>query len=521
MAGISVEKILAYADLSGHVQSGRLSEQDFRRSLDASLVSLPPCRQVSADSREVSAGCLFVAVRGLRTDGHRYLASALAQGACAAVVETEDPELPIPQLVVADTASLYPLLCAAFYHTQREDVRYIGITGTNGKTTTAQMVAWLLNQNKVRTAYIGTNGVSHPALQLPHLAHTTPEPAALHRLIRSLLDAGTDCLVMEVSSHALVQKRADGIPFSIAAFTNLSHEHLDYHGDMEAYASAKAMLFERLPAGGTAILNGQEPASALMASAGPAAQLWYSLEDETADLFADAVTTDDTGTQHFTLHYAGESHAGCLPLPGRYNVENALAALGVCLAQGVGIESLLAALASFPGSPGRMQFIDLGQPYKVVIDFAHTEQALHGLLQSLRPMVKGRLVLLLSVRGDRERDKRSAMGKAAVEGADKVYVTLKDSGLESPQQILEDLTLELSPDQYTLVPIRQEAIRRAVAEAEAGDVIAVMGLVNPESLQAGRLSYYQDDSAYLKACISERLLREGPWSDVAKLANDC
>ena len=487
----------------------RQPNADGRRALVAAGLP-PPCVDVVSDSRRVRSGALFVAIVGMTTDGHRYLTQAQAAGAVAAIVERPDEALDLPQFVVEDSALALAEACRSFFDTAPVGLRYVGITGTNGKTTTTALAAHILNRAGLVSAAIGTNGVSHPRLETGHLAHTTPDAPKLHRLLARLIKLGSDVILIETSSHALVQGRVAAIDFEVGAFTNLSHEHLDYHHTMEDYAAAKARLFATLPARGRAVLNVDDPWSATMAehSAAPLLACSSGGREAQVALVADSVVEGADG-QRFTVRIDGADYPVELPLPGRFNIDNALIALGIAHALGVPAAEASAALADFPGSAGRMERLDEGWPCPIYLDFAHTAAALEAALRALMAAREpgGRLHLLLSVRGEREREKRAEMARVAARYADRIVVTLKDSGHEPAAQILADLEAGLGAARALEVELnRPRALRLLLAEAEPGDAVLILGLVSRDRMRVGDRDYAMDDIAACQLALTERAL---------------
>ncbi len=483
----------------------RASRRDDYRTDD---FRLERCSGIAADSRRVAPGMLFAAIRGLTVDGHRFLHEVARKGAAAALVEVPDSDLDLPQFVVPDTPAALGEACRIFYTTAPPGLRYVAVTGTNGKTTTTGLAAHMLGAAGLRVGSVSTNGIRHPLLESGHLDHTTPDNVSLHQLLARLIELGSDVILVETSSHALVQQRVAGIRFDVGAFTNLSHEHLDYHGTMEEYAAAKALLFAGLPAAGRAVLNRDDAAYSLMADAGQARILDCSLTDTDAavSLVPDSrrVTAD---VQNFTVRVEEREFDIELALPGLYNIANCLTALGIVAALGADVEQAAAAASTFPGSEGRMERVWGPVPCRTYIDFAHTTAALEASLGALREtLVPGaRLHVLLSVRGERERGKRADMGRVASELADRVVLTLKDTGNEPPRQILADTAAGFTgPAAVEIEPNRPRALRRLIMAARPGDVVMVLGLVGRDRMTVGDRLLLLDDAAALRLAGAER-----------------
>ncbi|MDI9471132.1 MAG: UDP-N-acetylmuramoyl-L-alanyl-D-glutamate--2,6-diaminopimelate ligase [Bacillota bacterium] len=490
---------------TGQLQDWLLAScrEDYRR--DDFL--LERCSGITADSRRVRPGMLFAAIRGLTVDGHRFLPEVARKGAAAALVEVLDPTLSLPQFVVPDTPAALGTACRTFYATAPQGLRYVAVTGTNGKTTTTRLAAHMLGALGLRVGSVSTNGISHPLLESGHLDHTTPDTVSLHQLLARLIELGSDIILIETSSHALVQQRVAGIRFDVGAFTNLSHEHLDYHGTMADYGAAKALLFAGLSPDARAVLNRDDAAYSQMAFVCEAPIHDCSLTDTDAriHLLPDTRRLTDDG-QSFAVNIDGHTFSMELPLPGVYNIANCLVALGIVAALGEDIQKAAAAASSFPGAEGRMERIRGPVPCRCYIDFAHTTAALEASLGALRETLEpgGRLHVLLSVRGEREREKRADMGLVASRLADRVVLTLKDTGHEPPGQILADIAAGFTgPAAIEVEPNRPRALRRLVMAAGPDDVIMVLGLVGRDRLTLGDRRLLLDDAAALRLAGAE------------------
>ena len=426
-------------------------------------------RALTDDSRQVREGDLFCAVRGLRADGHDYLAAASQAGASAAVVERADDSLRLPQLVVEDSRLALALLASAFAGDPSATVRVAGVTGTNGKTTTVWFLRHLFAA-RGRAASLGTLGVIGPDGERRAGDLTTPGPIDLARELAQLRDEGVERVAMEVSSHALDQRRVDGVAFDALLYTNLSREHLDYHRDMDAYRAAKRRAVDLLREGGVLAVHHDEPAWEGLDA--PGARRVTFGERAGADVRAGGTRPVRGGTR-FTLEHGGASAPVTLPMPGTFNVENALGAAALLLAEGATVEETAEALSAVPQIPGRMEVLHRDGAL-VVRDYAHTPDALRRAIETLRPEA-GRLVLVFGCGGDRDPGKRPKMGRVAAAGADRVLVTTDNPRSEDPAAIADEVVSGMAGGDHEVVLDRRKAIARALDEAGEGDVVLLAG----------------------------------------------
>ncbi|MCB9639578.1 MAG: UDP-N-acetylmuramoyl-L-alanyl-D-glutamate--2,6-diaminopimelate ligase [Myxococcales bacterium] len=414
---------------------------------------LPACDVVglTADSRQVTPGMLFVALVGQRWDGHDFVGSALLSGACAVVVQAGVPRKPIPDgacvIEVPDTRQTLARLASAFYGPLPASFgdRLMGITGTNGKTTTSFILEAILNKAGHLPGVIGT--VNYRAGETVFPAPlTTPDVLLLWRLLERMSEAGADSLLMEVSSHALDQYRVHGIPFHVVGWTNLTQDHLDYHVTMEAYGAAKAKLWQEVVVPeGTAVLNADDLSCDLMAK-GARCKVWrYSL---------DPSKKAEISVHEAHLHMRGisgriETPAGQLRLEsslmGRFNLSNLALAVGMSVAQGIPLQTIEEGIASMRAVPGRLEAVDADLPFQVLVDYAHTPDALAQVLSSLRPLCPQRLITVFGCGGDRDRAKRPQMGQIAASLSDICLVTSDNPRTEDPQKIVDDIVEGFAP----------------------------------------------------------------------------
>jgi len=429
---------------------------------------------ISEDSRQVRAGDLFVARHGTKTDGSRFLDDARARGAAAAIVQARETSCGLPQIVVPDVNRAASLLANAFFDQPDRQVRVLGVTGTNGKTTTAYLLRHILGKVGMRAGMIGTveidDGKTHREAEM-----TTPSATRIAELLAAMRDNGCGACAMEVSSHALDQGRAAGVRFAGAAFTNLTGDHLDYHKSMDLYASAKAKLFASLDSSAIAAVNADDPASERMLEACRGTVMRFGFGEE-ADYRAMMPAYTPAGT-HFVLKTPDGQTEVRMQLIGRHNIENALAA--ATLAGEVfrlSVHQIASALRDAQGAPGRLQAVRCGQPFTVLVDYAHTDDALWNVLSALRPLAKGKLRVLFGCGGDRDRKKRPRMGAVAEELADVLYITSDNPRTEEAESIIHEITAGLTGARAAIVePERRQAIAHVLADARAGDIVLLAG----------------------------------------------
>ncbi len=438
------------------------------------------------DNRRVGSGTLFFCFPGERSDGHEFAAAAVEAGASALVVE-RFLELDIPQARVADARAAMAPIAATFYGDPTSELTVIGVTGTNGKTTTAFLVRHLLDVAGRRCGLLGTVQQVVGG-EVEEVERTTPEAIDLQRTFERMLEAGDDACAMEVSSHALVLHRADAIHFAVKVFTNLSQDHLDFHADMEDYFAAKRLLFAGEGGaplieleGGLSVLNVDDPYGRRLAdelSCGEGGEcITYSAAGASADLSARDVAFDAGGSRFRCVSPEGELEVE-MPLPGDFNVANALAALSVAHALGHDLAEAAGALADAEQVPGRFQAIDEGQPFAVVVDYAHTPDSLENVLGAARRITPGRLISVFGCGGDRDREKRPLMGRAGAELSDVAVVTSDNPRSEDPGAIIDQIRQGIPEDPHAEVVVeqdRRQAIAAALGRAGEGDTVVIAG----------------------------------------------
>jgi UDP-N-acetylmuramoyl-L-alanyl-D-glutamate--2,6-diaminopimelate ligase len=472
-------------------------------------------RGLTDDSRRVEPGAGFVAVTGLRSDGRRHLAEALARGARLVVAEPPDPlpDGPVGRLLVADArAALGRLASAVWGHPSRRLV-VVGVTGTNGKTTTTYLVEALLRARGLEPGVVGTIAYRF-AGRARDAGQTTPDALALQGLLAEMAAAGVGGVAMEVSSHALAQRRVDGVAFDVAAFTNLTQDHLDFHGTMAAYGEAKARLFrEVLPAGGkagaAAVLNVDDPAGARWAGEVGVPVVTYGLG---AGAAIPAVRPRRHASGADGIELQAETPAGPVPLRspliGEHNVLNLLGAVAIGVALGLPAGAIGPALGAVGAVPGRFERVDAGQPFLVVVDYAHTPDALRRVLETARRLTPGRLAVVFGAGGDRDRGKRPQMGRLAADLADRVWLTSDNPRSEEPPAIIADIAAGVpaaAAGRCRREPDRRAAIRAAIDWAAAGDTVVIAGKGHETYQVVGAVTLPFDDRAVAREALAGRV----------------
>ena len=455
------------------------------RTLPAARVVGPtatPIAEIAYHSNAVRSGALFVAIPGLQHDGHAFVGEAVTRGAAAVVVQrpVEVPE-GVTQVVVADSRIALASLSCAFFGEPSRAFSLIGVTGTNGKGTTAYLLDAILRRARRRTGVVGTLGVKLGEHTTP-LDRTTPEAPDLQRILRQMADHHLDYVVMEVASHALALHRVDGCRFRAAVFTNLTQDHLDFHKTLDAYRAAKRTLFAMVDPDGTATINADDPSGSAMAAASRAPVVTYGITSH-ADVRAEAVRLHLGGSEFMAATPRGRFPVR-LRLHGRFNVYNALAAIATADALHVPHDVIAHALEEFPGVPGRFEAVHEGQPFAVIVDYAHTPDGLENVLQAARSFSAGRIVVVFGCGGDRDRTKRPVMGNIAAKLADIAIVTSDNPRSEQPTAIIEEIVAGIQDPgsrvkdrraRVEVEPDRRKAIARALALARPGDVVLIAG----------------------------------------------
>ncbi len=489
--------------------------------------ALPPdqrdreVREIVHDSRKTGGGSLFVAVRGFHADGHQFIPHAIRQGAVAVVAEVwKGIRTDTPVILVPDSRVALARLAAAFYGHPSRRLKLIGITGTNGKTTTSYLVKSIIEAAGHVSGLIGTidyriGNRTYPA------PNTTPESLDLQRLLSEMVERRAGYCVMEVSSHALALKRTEECVFEAAAFTNLTQDHLDFHGDMDSYFRAKLGLFTGLSPKASAVINLDDARAPEIIKETKAKVITAGLSER-----ADVRPSGDIGHDITGLSFPVVTPSGTLtaesPLMGRHNISNILSAIGIGTALGFSADVIARGIKNMKAVPGRMEKVDEGQPFGVLVDYAHTEDALVRLLEAVRDVAQKRVITLFGCGGDRDRSKRPKMGAAALRGSDVVVVTSDNPRSENPAAVIREIEAGMTeegvrmspadaspePDTgkkpYFIIPDRGEAVEIAIRMAGPGDVVVLAGKGHEDYQIIGETKIHFDDREAARAAIRKR-----------------
>ncbi len=475
---------------------------------------------LTTNSHACQPGDLFIGMPGTRVDGGEFWPSAIAAGAVAALVSTHVVEKvqvqgypgagvqeEAPYVIPAtDMIQACAQVAAAFYGYPAQKLKLVGVTGTNGKTTTTHLIEFFLTQAGLPTALMGTLYARWAGFEQTS-AHTTPFAVELQHQLAAAQKAGCQMAAMEVSSHALAQGRVMGCPFEVAVFTNLTQDHLDFHRDLEDYFAAKALLFSPAYLQGRAVINADDPYGQRLISPLNPEQVWrYSVQDATADLWMSHLNYEPTGVSGMLHTPKGEVDFHS-PLVGQYNLANLLAAVGAALHLGVDLQLIASVLPQFSGVPGRMERvqIDPQQDISVIVDYAHTPDSLENLLRAARPFIPGKMICVFGCGGDRDRTKRPKMGKIAADLADVAVVTSDNPRTEDPERILQDILAGIPP---TIKPIvicdRATAIHTAILQAQPGDGVLVAGKGHEDYQILGTEKIHFDDREQARDALMQR-----------------
>lgn len=427
--------------------------------------------KIEYDSRKVTQNDVFVAVRGYKTDGHKYIEQAVKNGAAAVIAEEHTENIKVCEIIVDNTRRALSAAAAAYYGEPAKKMKLIGITGTNGKTTTTYLVKSILEFAGHKVGLIGTNQNMIGANVIP-TEHTTPESLELQKLFADMVSSGVEYCVMEVSSHSLCLDRVYNNPFYIGAFTNLTQDHLDFHKTMDEYAKAKSILFTMCE---RAVVNADDSyVKAVLGGAG-CKVVKYGI-DKKSDICAKNIKYNQRGVLFEVETPFGNENIR-LDIPGRFSVYNALCAIGICQATGIGISDIAKALILAKGVKGRAEVVNIPTDYTVMIDYAHTPDGLENIIKTVKGFSKGRVITVFGCGGDRDAAKRPKMGKIAGELSDFCVVTSDNPRTENPQLIIDDILKGMTEfkEKYTAICDRTEAIEYAMRFAKANDVIILAG----------------------------------------------
>ena len=456
---------------------------------------------VAYDSRKVEQGGLFVAISGFTSDGNRFIPMAMEKGA-AVVVTAKKPNLDVPYVLVDNDRLALAMLGTNFYGKPAESMTMIGITGTNGKTSVTLLLKQVLEESLgAKVGLIGTMGALVGDQHI-HSDRTTPESFELQGLFAKMRDAGCTHVVMEVSSHALTLDRVGGVHFDVAAFTNLTEDHLDFHKTMDAYCDAKAMLFERCS---KAVINVDDNYAHRMLDKGKCPVVTTSVRGK-GNLNAENLQLHAEGICFEAAPVIGKSVEVTLPIPGKFTVYNALTVLGIARSLGISLEDSAAALAKAKGVKGRIEVVPTpGKPYSVLIDYAHTPDGLENVLSSVKDFCKGRVISVFGCGGDRDPIKRPIMGEIGVRLADFAIITSDNPRTEDPLAIIDDILKGVDPSMgpYVVVPERRTAIRYAMDIAKKDDIIVLAGKGHETYQEINGVKYHLDEREEVVAHLAE------------------
>lgn len=461
---------------------------------------------ISHDSRKIKKGYVFVAIKGHKVDGHNFIATAIEKGAAALVVEKRTEATPrIPQIVVPHTRPALAVMSNWFYGEPSAQMSVIGITGTNGKTTTSYFTKSIIESAGNKTGLIGTIQYQIGGRVIP-AQETTPESVELHGYFAEMLKSGIRYAVIEVSSHALSQCRVEGVCFRSAIFTNLSVEHLDYHTDIRNYRTEKLKLVKGLSPDAFAILNADDNASKHFAECTKSQVVWYGIKKKNADVTAE-IQQEDVNTTQILLNSPWGKIPINLNLIGKHNVYNALAAAANGLALGFTLDTVKTGIESLKTVPGRLERIDCGQDYAVYVDFAHTHQALQLVLRTLREVAKGRIILVFGCGGDRDRKKRSKMGHVAEKYSDLFWITSDNPRSEDPNHIIREIQKGVKKEScFRVQADRRTAIEEAISEATGGDVVIIAGKGHEQNQIAKGVTISFDDREVVRQMLQSSMV---------------
>jgi len=479
-------------------------------------------KDIVYDSRKAKPGSLFVAVRGFHADGHQFIAQAARNGAVAIVAEIDgklDAEISVPVIRVPNSRLSLAHLGAVYYRNPSKKLKLIGITGTKGKTTTSYLIKSIIEAAGFTSGLIGT--IDYRVRDKIYPApNTTPESIDIQRLLSEMVSADCRYCVMEVSSHALALGRTTDCVFEVAVFTNLKQDHLDFHHDMESYYQAKLLLFKGLDLNKKVVVNADEPIAGNLIQHTRAAVYTFGLSQE-----SDIYPLQSIGHSINGLSFSVSTPHGIVavnsPLVGRYNVYNILAAIGVGITLGFREDSIAQGIKNMKAVPGRMEKVDEGQSFGVIVDYAHTEDSLVQLLEAVREMTRSRVITVFGCGGDRDKSKRPKMGEAAIRGSDVGIITTDNPRSENPLRIIDDIeagakelgskvvigdtrTIVSGKKPYYIIPDRHEAIATAIQMAEKGDVIVIAGKGHEDYQIIGERKIHFDDREVARDIILKK-----------------
>ncbi|MCM3237820.1 UDP-N-acetylmuramoyl-L-alanyl-D-glutamate--2,6-diaminopimelate ligase [Heyndrickxia oleronia] len=466
----------------------------------------PTITDIVQDNRKVTKGALFICIKGLTVDGHKFAQDAELQGA-AAIIAEQPVNVSIPVIVVKDTKRAMAILADAFYNQPTRKLQLIGITGTNGKTTTSHLIDQIFRDSQVNTGLIGTMYIKIGD-EVHEAKRTTPDSTILQKTFKKMVDADVKTAIMEVSSHALDQGRVFGCDYDIAVFTNLTQDHLDYHHTMEEYRRAKSLLFSQL--GNTydhkkpkyAVLNIDDKASEKFQKETAAHIITYGIDNE-ADFFATNIQMNASGTT-FTLHSPEGKHQVNLQLIGKFSVYNVLAAIATGYISNIALDQIIHTIENVKGVAGRFELVNGGQEFPIIVDYSHTPDSLENVLKTIQHFAEKRVFVVVGCGGDRDKTKRPIMAQIACQyGTDPIF-TSDNPRSEDPLDILSDMESGVQGQKYITIPDRNEAIYYGVKNAKKGDVVLIAGKGHETYQEIGGQILDFDDRVVALEAVKER-----------------
>lgn len=465
----------------------------------------PIITSIENDNRLVKPGSLFVCVKGYTVDGHNFAATAVESGAVAVVAE-KPLDLSVPVIIVKDTTRAMAVLADCFYNRPTHQLKLIGITGTNGKTSTSHLIEKILEDDHQKTGLIGTmyTKIGETILETKN---TTPDSVTLQKTFHNMIESGVNTAVMEVSSHALELGRVHGCDYDLAVFTNLTQDHLDFHKTMEAYKHAKTLLFSQLGNSFSnekrkyAIINSDDEAATDFIKATAVHVMTYGI-DQTADVMAKDIVITSSGTK-FTLVANNQSIQVQLQLVGKFSVYNVLAAIATGLCMNIKLEQIIRSLEAVKGVAGRFELVDAGQDFTVIVDYSHTPDSLENAMKTVNEFAQGNTFVIVGCGGDRDKTKRPIMAKIACELATHPVLTSDNPRTEKPEDILNDMEAGVTGKTYKVIVDRREAIQWVVQHAKANDVVLIAGKGHETYQEINKVKYDFDDREVAREAIKQ------------------
>lgn len=453
---------------------------------------------ITIDSRSVSAGSVFVCIRGEKTDGHKFAKMAEEKGAACIVCE-EELDVKIPCVIYPDTKLALAMISSRFYNEPEKSLHLVGITGTNGKTSVSYFVKKILENQGKKVGIIGTNEilVGDKDVGIKSSTPTTPNSLELRKIFAKMLKMGAEYVVMEVSSHALDLHRVEGLTYDVGVFTNLTRDHLDYHKTMENYFLAKKKLFDISRVG---VINGDDAYGRRILDENGASKI--SLGTKDAELLAENIEIDEKGVK-FSAVYKGEKYPVSLPVSGMFSVYNGLCAFGAALAMGFSADECAKGLSKALGVCGRLERVETNTDFSVIIDYAHTPDGLENVLSAVNSFKKGRCIAVFGCGGDRDATKRPIMGEIGTRMADVAIITSDNPRTEDPKKIIEDILSGVKTENFTVVENRRDAIKYALSVAGAEDIVLLLGKGQETYQIIGTEKLHFDEREIVKELLGE------------------